>query len=90
MCNMSEVFRTEGGKARHKCTAELQLPIEEQSDAIQCGRCECWFRSRRGLAVHKCETSEHSTLSFPHEQSILCNDYGRSFRRPGDLKRHKC
>ena len=35
-----------GGKARarHKCTAERQLPIEEQSGTVRCQRCECWFR----------------------------------------------
>ena len=50
-----------------------------------------WLGCRRGLAVHKCETSEHSTqASFPPERSILWNDCGSSFRRPGDLKRHKC
>ena len=84
-------FRTEGGKAHHKCIAEQQLPVEEQSGAVQYQRCECCFRSRGRLAVNKCETSEHSTqASFPPEQSFLCNYCGRSFRRPGDLKRHKC
>ena len=84
-------LRTEGGKAHNKCTAERQLPIEEQSGAAQCLRCECWFRSRGGLAVHKCETNDNSTrASIPPEQSVLCNDCGRSFKRPGDLKRHKC
>ena len=78
-------------KAHHKCIAEQQLPVEEQSGAVQYQRCECCFRSRGGLAIHKCETSEHSTQdSFPPEQSFLCNDCGRRFRRPGDLKRHKC
>ena len=51
---------------------------------------EHWFRSRGRLAVHKCEANDHSTrTSIPPEQSVLCNDCGRSFRRPEDLKRHK-
>jgi len=84
-------FRSESGKARHKCVAERQLPIEEQTGAVQCQRCERWFRSAGGLAVHKCETIENYTqASIPPEQSVFCNDCSRSFSRPGDLKRHKC
>ena len=39
-------FRTEGDKTHHKCAAERQRPVEEQSGAVQCQRCKRWFQSR--------------------------------------------
>ena len=42
----SRSFRRESDK-RHKCVAERQRPVYEQSGARR------WFRSRGGLAVHR-------------------------------------
>ena len=39
---------------RHKCTAERQKPVSQQRGAVQCGTCHKWFRSKGGLAVHRC------------------------------------
>ena len=35
-------------------------------------------------------TDPLTQISFNAEQPIVCNDCGRSFRRSGDIKRHKC
>ena len=40
------------------------------------------------IAVNKFETSNHTTRArITPEQSVLCNDCGRSFKKPGNLKR---
>ena len=44
-------FRRECDKARHKCIAEREHPIEEQSGAVQCQKCERWFYSAGGLVA---------------------------------------
>ena len=46
-------FRRESDKARHKCTAERQRPVQEQEGAVECMMCGRWLRSRGGLAVHQ-------------------------------------
>ena len=43
---------------RHKCLAERLRPIQEQRGAVQCGRCQLWFRSSGGLAVHSCHPTD--------------------------------
>ena len=69
--------------------------MREQPDAVQCETCERWFRSRGGLAVHRCRRPEESpdsgggTAAAPHGQ-VVCRERGRTFSRQGDLKRHKC
>jgi len=84
-------FRRESDRARHKCIAERQLPIQEQAGAVQCTLCQRWFRSRGGLAVHKCVGDHHvEERESVAPQEVLCTVCQRSFRRPGDLKRHKC
>ena len=85
-------FRRESDKARHKCVAERERPIKEQPGAVQCQRCECWFRSAGGLAVHKCSALEQSAQASNavSGQLFLCSVCHRTFRRSGDLKRHKC
>ena len=51
-CN--RCFRRESDKKRHKCLAERIKPIQEQRGALQCTVCQRWFRSKGGLAVHRC------------------------------------
>ena len=51
--------------------------------------CERWFRSKGGLAVHRCGMNEQSTQAVPG-QPISCSVFDRTFSRSGDLKRHKC
>ena len=46
-----------GDMKRHKCAAERARPVEEQRGAVQCSVCQKWFRSKGGLAVHKCRTT---------------------------------
>ena len=50
----SRKFRKESDKKRHKCLEERSKPVCEQRGAIQCANCRRWFRSRGGLAVHRC------------------------------------
>ena len=45
-----------GDRKRHKCTWERQKPVREQQGAVQCETCLMWFRSRGGLAVHRCRS----------------------------------
>jgi len=59
--------------------------------AIQCHRRNCWFKSRGGLAMHKCKTTDDcSQTNTNPERPNLCDNCSRYFSRPGDLKRHKC
>ena len=71
--------------------------MSEQEGAVQCVVCKRWFRSRGGLAVHRCsrEADERSASTGAGVQEdvshgVQCDECERSFRRPGDLKRHKC
>ena len=50
----SRSFRRLSDKKRHKCVTERQKPVCEQRGAAQCSQCLRWFRSRGGLAVHRC------------------------------------
>jgi len=50
----SRKFRRESDRKKHKCLAERRKPISEQRGAVQCQQCHSWFRSRGGLAVHRC------------------------------------
>ena len=52
LCSRS--FRRESDKQRHKCLDERQKPVCEQQGATQCSQGRRWFRSRGGLAVHRC------------------------------------
>ena len=38
-------------KARQKCTAEHQKPVQEQEGAVECLMCGHWLRSRGRLDV---------------------------------------
>ena len=44
-------------KKRHKCVIEREKPVSEQRGAAQCLQCMKWFKSRGGLALHKCVPS---------------------------------
>ena len=88
-------FSRKSDKACHKSIAEREHPIEEQSGTVfQCQRCECWFYSAGGLAVHRYnihEQSAQATNTVSNQlQPILCSVCDRTFSRSGDLKRHKC
>ena len=50
----SRRFSRECDRKRHKCVAERQKPVSEQRGAAQCLQCLKWFRSRGGLALHRC------------------------------------
>ena len=50
----SRRFSRECDRKRHKCAAERQKPVSEQRGAAQCLQCLKWFRSRGGLALHRC------------------------------------
>ena len=68
-----------------------QQPISQQPGAVQCQRFDRWFRSRGGFSVHKCRTIDPPIQSEPiTEQLVVRSDCDRNFRRPADLKRHKC
>ena len=47
-------FQRESDKARHKCLDERRKPVSAQAGSVRCDRCGRWFKSRGGLAVHKC------------------------------------
>ena len=85
-------FRRESDKACHKCNTERERPIKEQPGVVQSQRCERWFRSEGGLAVLKCSVLEQSAwaTNTVNSQPFLCSLCHRTFRRSGDLKRHKC
>ena len=53
----SRSFRREGDKKGHKCVTEREKPVSEQRGAAQCLQCMKWFKSRGGLALHKCVPS---------------------------------
>ena len=57
------LFSRNGDIKRHNCTAERQKRIEDQRGSRQCTHCGRWFRSKDGLAVHRCcphPNSHHS------------------------------
>ena len=65
------VFRRESYKARHKCKSEWEKPVNQQRGSVQCQRCEIWFCSKGGLAVHRCKIQDewqHDTLFPMHLQ----------------------
>ena len=39
-------FSWPGDLKRDKCLIERAKPIEQQKDAVQCGGCQKWFRSK--------------------------------------------
>ena len=57
-------FSRESDKARHKCIAEHQKPVQEQEGAVECWMCGHWLKSRGGLAVHRCAREEEEGQIF--------------------------
>ena len=51
-------FRRESDMKRHKCLDERSKPLHEQKGSTQCQTCSKWFKSRGGLAVHRCRPPE--------------------------------
>ena len=82
-----------------ECWVPLRKDLKKvnsfQEGAVQCETCERWFKSRGGLAVHRCRSPEESpdsgggTAAAPQGQ-VVCRECWRTFSRHGDLKRHKC
>ena len=63
-CNRT--FRRESDRKHHKCISERQKPVSEQRGAVQCTTCTQWFRSCRGLSVHRCRPDQASkTFALP-------------------------
>ena len=65
--------------------------------AVQCEECRRWFRSRGGLAMHRCRREEvvendaaGGVGAGVSQERVECRECGRTFSRQGDLKRHKC
>ena len=89
-CVCGRYFRRESDKTRHKCINEREKPIHEQAGAIQCQRCERWFKSSGRLAVHRCTLGDSVPPVASLATSTYCAACDRHFSRPDDLKRHKC
>ena len=52
-------FRRESDMKRHKCLDERSKPLCEQKGSTKCRQtCNKWFKSRGGLAVHRCRPPE--------------------------------
>ena len=85
-------------KARHKCTSERVKPVHEQRGYEKCGKCMCWFKSKGGLAVHRCSTSvlqeelesqsNVPSISRTTAQTVKCSLCGRGFNRLHSKKSH--
>ena len=58
-------FRRNCDRKRHKCLAERAKPVKEQRGALQCSKCQKWFCSRGGLAVHQCRESREPLSETP-------------------------
>ena len=58
-------FRRTSDKKRHKCLAERAKPVKEQRGSLQCSKCQKWFSSRGGLAVHKWRKSREPLTETP-------------------------
>ena len=96
LCNRS--FRRAGDHARHKCLAERQLPIPQQSGSVQCERCLRWFRSKGGYSVHRCVDSLVVPQSTPQPTPDVstapaccckhCQVCNRCFKSVAGYRRH--
>ena len=62
---------------RHTCHSERQLPIHLQAGAVQCNKCNRWFASKGGLAVHACsapvdQRQQTQPVPQPTHDGFLC------------------
>ena len=75
--------------------------MSEKAGAIQCKKCYRWFKNRGGFTVHRCRREEEEvkprmtgnrggTTVASQGKQVECGGGRRIFRRPGDLKTHKC
>ena len=94
-------FKSPGGLAVHKCHVAdssssppskppSRVPVSSLNCcSFHCGTCHRCFKSGSGFCRHNCQRGMRRPTerdSFQH----LCPTCPRKFRRPGDLKRHKC
>ena len=93
-CNRS--FSRPEDRARHKCVVERAKPIAEQRGACHCGYCGRWFRSKGGLAVHRCSAPQPQP---PEPRQVYVQDAccaahcavcARCFRSVQGRGRHRC
>ena len=94
-------FKSPGGLAVHKCHVAdssssppskppSRVPVSSLNFcSFHCGTCHRCFKSGSGFCRHNCQRGMRRPTerdSFQH----LCPTCPQKFRRPGDLKRHKC
>ena len=93
-CNRA--FSRPQDKARHKCLAERQLPVHQQRGSAQCVSCCRWFRSKGGLAVHRCQPAlpEHADTALTASLASCCFQHcqrcNRCFKSRAGFNRHNC
>ena len=102
ICNRS--FARPSDRARYKCSAERARPVPDQKGARHCHRCDRWFRSAGGMAVHRCSGSPSVSASSVTVSNLgqvdlvavgleccqaHCDLCGRCFKRRG-YGRHCC
>ena len=74
--------------AGDKCLAEQAKPTCDQVGATQCPQCHRWFRSRGGLATHRCSSPLTSLLQ--PTPVLECTACGRTFHSRSGQGGHKC
>ena len=102
ICNRS--FARPSDRARHKCSAERARLVSDQKGARHCHRCDRWFQSAGGMAVHRCSSSPSVSASSVTVSNLSqvdsvalglgcchahCDLCGRCFKRRG-FGRHRC
>ena len=65
--------------------------MRDQAGSVQCESCGRWFRSRGGLAVHRCKRPEELKPTAlggaaTAQGEVVCSECGRTFRQQKDLK----
>ena len=88
-------FQRTSDRKRHKCLAERAKPVKEQRGSLQCSKCQKWFSSRGGLAVHKWRESREPLTETPvtDEDSALlapAKDVTRFGSETGQVCMHVC
>ena len=103
-CDVCRRSFSNSGFKRHKCTADHELPVQDQPGAKQCVAYKRWLRSAGGLAVHMC-TPTLSSLSatellvdsadrMPAVGTLCCHHHcsqcNRCFKSAAGFRRHNC